>query len=326
MSRFPAQITPPVTVALARAVAELPEPDAMPGGANYEPKWDGFRVVIVKDGDLTIWSRQQRDLTQAFPDLAEAAADRLPDGVIVDGEAVVWENGCLNFGALQQRLIVRHERREREVSERPATFVAFDLLAVDYRDTRHLPFRDRRRLLEQLADDWEEPLELSPATSELAEARRWFDDLVARGIEGVVAKGAAQPYRGGRRDWLKVKHRDTVDVIAAAVTGTRAHPREIIVGLPRDGTLNIVGHSTALSKAAAGALADTITAPRGAHPWPVRIEGNRWRNEPTALTLIEPIVVEVSADTARNNDVFRHAVRFVRVRPELTPADLGWPR
>jgi ATP-dependent DNA ligase len=324
MGRFPAEVAPPLTVALARAIAEIPAADGLPGGASYEPKWDGFRVVVVKDGDITIWSRQQRDLTQAFPDLAAAAADALPDGFIVDGEAIVRENGCLNFGALQQRLIVRHERREREVAERPASFVAFDLLALDYRDTRHLALRDRRRLLEQLAADWERPLELSPTTGDRAQAQRWFDELPASGIEGLVVKGAAQPYRGGRRDWLKVKHRDTVDVIAAAVTGTRAHPREVIVGLARDGELNIVGHSTVLSKAAAAELAGVIAPPRGDHPWPTRIAGNRWRSKATELTLIEPIVIEVSADTARDNDVFRHPVRFVRVRPELAPTDLGY--
>jgi ATP-dependent DNA ligase len=324
MSRFPAGVTPPLAVALARAVVDIPEQGGMPGGSAYEPKWDGFRVLIVKDGDVTVWSRQQRDLTAAFPDLAAAAAEHLPDGFILDGEAVVWVDGRLSFAPLQQRLIVRHERREQEIRERPAAFVAFDVLAVDYRDARELSLADRRRLLEELADEWGPPLTLSPMTRDLAEARRWFDELPASGIEGLVVKGTGQPYRGGKRDWVKVKHRDTVDVIAAAVTGTLAHPRELIVGLPEDDGLRIVGHSTALSKEARTQLAGAIAETRGDHPWPARIEGNRWRDKPTELTRIDPIVVEISADTARDGIVFRHPVRFVRVRPEMTPADLGW--
>jgi len=326
MSPFPASVVPPLSVALARAVADIPAPGGLPGGAVYEPKWDGFRLLIVKDGGVTLWSRQKRDLTDAFPDLAQAADEQLPDGFILDGEAVVWEDGHLDFGALQQRLVLRHERREREVRERPASFQAFDLLAVDYRDTRDLGFADRRRLLEELAADWEPPLVLSTATRDVAEAREWFDTLTDAGIEGLVVKGAAQPYRGGRRDWVKVKHRDTVDVIAGAVTGTLDHPREVVIGLPEDGELRIVGHSTVLSKTVAGELAGVISAPRGKHPWPTTRPANRWRDESAELTLIEPIVIEISADTARDDGVFRHSVRFVRVRPEMTPADLGCKR
>jgi ATP-dependent DNA ligase len=324
MSRFDAHLVPP-TVALAKAVAAIPAADGLPGGAVYEPKWDGFRLTIVKDGEARLWSRQKRELTDAFPDLARAAAGHLPDGVIVDGEAVVWRDGRLDFGALQQRLVLRHERREREVSARPASYEAFDVLAVDYRDARELPLADRRSLLEELAADWAAPLALSPTTHDEAEAAEWFAQLPESGIEGLVVKGAAQPYRGNRRDWVKVKHRDTVDVIAGAVTGTLAHPRELIIGLPGDdGGLRIVGHSTALSAEAADALKGVIAAPADTHPWPTTREANRWRHEASELTLIEPFVIEISADTARDDGVFRHPVRFVRTRPEMKPADLGW--
>jgi len=323
MTRFPAGLVPPA-VALAKAVPEVPEPGGMPGGAVYEPKWDGFRLVAVKDGAVTLWSRQQRDLTEAFPDLAAAVDEQIPDGFVLDGEAIVREDGRLDFGALQQRLVLRHERRAREVAERPAAYAAFDVLAVDYRDTRELGFGDRRRLLEELAVGWASPLELSPATRDAAEARRWFETRIAEGIEGLVVKGAAQPYRGGKRDWVKVKHHDTVDVIAGAVTGTLARPREIVIGLPHEGGLEIVGHTSALPKDAAAEFAGLISPPKGSHPWPTTRAANRWRSDPTELTLIEPIVIEVRADSARDERVFRHAARFVRVRPELTPADLGW--
>jgi ATP-dependent DNA ligase len=293
----------------------------------YEPKWDGFRLLVVResaqDGGVTLWSRQQRDLTDAFPDLARAAEEQLPDGVVLDGEAVVWEDGRLNFGALQQRLIVRHERRAREVAARPASLMAFDVLAVAYRDCRELGFADRRSLLDELAGNWKPPLRLSPATRDEAQAREWFAQLPETGVEGLVVKGAAQPYRPGRRDWQKVKHRDTVDVVVGAVTGTLDDPGELIIGLPEEGELRAVGHSTALSKKAVGELAEVLQAPRGAHPWPTTRAPNRWRDAPTELTLVEPFVIEISADTARDEGVFRHSVRFVRVRPEMTPADLG---
>jgi len=323
MTSFAADVAPPVSVALARAVAAIPDPAGLPGGCSYEPKWDGFRLVAVKDRGVTLWSRQQRDLTAAFPDLAEALDAQLPDGVIVDGEAIVWQDGRLAFGPLQQRLILRHERREREVSERPATYAAFDVLAVDYRDARELGLADRRRLLEELAADWRPPLTLSPATRDAAEAHDWFERLPEQGIEGLVVKGSAQSYRGGRRDWLKVKHHDTVDVIVGAVTGTLDHPQELVVGLPEDGELRIVGHSSVLPRAAVAELTGVLTPPHGTHPWPTTRPANRWRGESAELTLVEPFVIEISADAARDEGVFRHAVRFVRVRPELTPADLG---
>jgi hypothetical protein len=107
------------------------------------------------------------------------------------------------------------------------------------------------------------------------------------------------------------------------VTGTLDAPGELIIGLPEDGDLRAVGHSTALSKKAAAELAGVLRKPQGPHPWPTTRAPNRWRDETTELTLVEPFVIEISADTARDEGVFRHSVRFVRVRPEMTPADLG---
>ncbi len=327
---LPDAIAPPIDVALARVVAQLPNAEALPGGAMYEPKWDGYRLVIFRGDDtVTLWSRQGKNLTQAFPDLADAALEQLPDGCVVDGEAVVWENGRLNFDALQGRLGARAFNRARMVRERPASFAAFDVLAVADRDIRHVPLEGRRMLLEELALGWEPPLNLSPVTRDVDEARRWLDELSASGIEGLVVKGAGQRYEGGRREWLKVKHRDVLDVVAGAVLGPIDRPEQVVVGLPVDGELRIVGRSSPLNSTVARSLAAHLRPPVGEHPWPAEVKpgaldrfNNRGSSDPVQLTLVDPIVVEISADVAWSGRSFRHAVRYLRARPELDPAEV----
>jgi ATP-dependent DNA ligase len=167
----------------------------------YEPKWDGFRLVIVRDPDVTLWSHQGKDLTRHFPDLAAAAGEQLPEDYVVDGEAVVWADERLDFNALQKRLTTGPAAVQRLAHQRPASYAAFDLLAVDGHDARSLPLRDRRTLLEQLAQDWTPPLSLSPATTDYDEAMGWFEQLHTAGIEGVVvrvpATGTAGEYGSG---------------------------------------------------------------------------------------------------------------------------------
>ncbi|MDP9115681.1 MAG: ATP-dependent DNA ligase [Actinomycetota bacterium] len=326
---LPTALRPPIEVALARAADAIPRARALPGGSQYEPKWDGFRLLVVRDGDRTsLWSRHGKDLTAGFPDLAAAAGAQIPDGTVVDGEAVIWADGRSDFDRLQQRLTARGPALARIARRSPAVFVGFDLLAVAGHDIRRHPLRTRRALLEELASEWTGALQLSPASTDPAQARTWFAELPATGIEGLVVKGLDQPYRGGRRDWVKVKHRDTLEVVCAAITGTLRHPQELIVGLPIDGTLRIVGRSTPLHAAAASRLGEQLRAPSGAHPWPAVLPSsalNRFgtRRDPEATMRIEPIVVEVTADIALSGTSFRHPVRYVRTRPELTPADLG---
>lgn len=133
------------------------------------------------------------------------------------------------------------------VQERPASFVAFDLLAVAGQDIRDARFRQRRELLEQLAAGWEPPLNLSPTTGDRVQALRWFEELHHAGLEGLVAKGSAQSYQGGVRQWLKIKHWENLDVVCAAAIGPIDRPEYVVVGLPVDGRLRIVGRSTALT-------------------------------------------------------------------------------
>lgn len=331
MEDLPAGLGPPVSLALAKAVTDIPSTGALPGGCIYEPKWDGFRLaVMVGSGRVSAWSRQGKNLTQYFPDLVAAAADQIPHGFVVDGEAVVWSAGRLDFDALQQRMTTSKANLSGLVRERPASFAAFDLLAAAGHDTRGVPLSGRRELLEALAAEWTAPLALSPATKDRDLAKTWFDEMPATGIEGLIIKGAAQKYEGGQRQWLKVRHRDVLDVVCAAVIGSRSQPTAIVAGLPIAGLLRIVGRSSVLSTKAARELARYLRPPAKAHPWPEEIsEGalDRFSKDkgPITLTLVEPIVVEVSADVAYSGKSFRHSLRYLRARPELDPEKVEPP-
>jgi ATP-dependent DNA ligase len=321
---LPVELRPPLSVALARPMSGLPSENGMPGGTFYEPKWDGFRTLIVRDGDqVSMWSRQGKDLTRHFPELISAAADQLPPDVVVDGEAVIWRAGRLSFDDLQRRLTTNTGALARLARDSPASFAAFDILAVAGRDARALALRDRRALLSELAASWVPPLALSPATTDTAEAAGWLETMTAAGVEGVVAKGAAQPYRGGERQWVKVKHRDTLDAVCAAVIGARSQPEALVLGLFIDGELRIVGRSTPLRVAASRALGRLMRPPARGHPWPERIKPgaldrfNSSGRDLIDITRVEPIVVEVSSDVARSGYSFRHALRYLRARPEL---------
>jgi hypothetical protein len=327
----PDQLRPPLSLALARGVNTIPAAGALPGGCLYEPKWDGYRIAIICDEDsTTLWSRQGKDLTRYFPDLAEAAGDQIPPGCIVDGEAVIWTDDRLDFTALQSRQTTSKKNLAALIRERPASFAAFDLLAVAGTDTRALPLMDRRALLEELASGWTPPLNLSPATTDPATAATWFETMPATGIEGLVIKGRGQPYVGGERQWLKVKHRDTLDVICAAVTGPIKRPETVIAGLTIDGKLRIVGRTSPLKGNTSQALGRLLVPSAADHPWPAEVKTTAVSRfnvtaPTTELTLVAPIVVEVSADTAFSGASFRHPLRYLRARPELNPDNVGLP-
>lgn len=328
---LPAGLAPPVKVALARPVTKMPRAGAAPGKLIYEPKWDGYRAVGIRDNSgATLWSRQGKDLTRYFPELVAAIASEVPPGCVIDGEAVIWTQGRLDFSALQQRLGAGPKTLPGLVSQTPANYTAFDVLAVAGHDARDLPLHQRRALLEELAKGWKPPLSLSPTTTDPDEAARWFDELPHTGIEGLVIKDQDQPYTPGARNWLKLKRRETVEVVCGAVIGPITRPSEVVAGLVLDGELRIVGRSAPLKTAAARELARWLEPPRRIHPWPAMVKGtaldrfNRDK-EPVALTLVEPVVVEVSADTAWSGRSFRHPLRLLRARPELSPTGIDLP-
>jgi ATP-dependent DNA ligase len=223
---LPASFPLPPSAALARSAATLPAATGAAGEWLYEPKWDGFGMTIVRDDNSTaLWSRQKKNLTDAFPELADAAAYAVPAGCVLDGEVVIWAQGRLDFDVLQRRLGRRGSAASRLAHQVPASFVAFDLLAVADRDIRGHPLTIRRALLEELASTWTAPLSISPVTSDRAVAEEWSESMAAASIEGIVAKKASDPYLEGQRQWIKVKRRDTIDVIAAAVIARSPNPR-----------------------------------------------------------------------------------------------------
>lgn len=323
-SRLPADLVGPVDVELARAVETIPAESAMPGGSVYEPKWDGYRAVIVRQGDTArIWSKQSNDLTDRFPDVAAAALQQLPAGVVLDGELVILVGGRLSFDALQRRLVTGARNGRRLVAAAPASYAAFDLLAIGGVDLRTQRWTVRRGRLEQLAARWVPPLQLSPVTTDLEEAREWFELLPgALGIEGLVVKGASSRYVGGRREWLKVKHRDTHEVIVGGVLGPTERPEVVIAGLYRGDDLVIVGRTVPLTPRQSAELGAVLQPARGGHPWPDEITSYRWggKDSRKSLTKVEPlVVVEVTADAALQAGQWRHPLRYVRHRPDLQP-------
>lgn len=322
---LPVGLRGPVDVALAAAQPVVPT--GKPGTWVYEIKWDGFRCAAVTGPNgARLWSRQGKNLTGHFPDVAAAVAAQVPPGTVLDGEVVIWNGHRLDFDLLQQRLVNGPARVRSLAAGAPASYAVFDVLAVAGHDVRNAPLTQRRALLDDVAEPWTPPLQLSPVTSDVGVAQQWAQDYRPAGIEGLMAKAAIGRYRPGRRDWVKVKTRETVEVIVGAVIGPMARPDQVVAGRYRaDGDLVMVGRSVPLSRAQASSLAQVLTAPDGEHPWPDEIAATRFGGgrEKVRLTKVAPVVVaEVSVDSALQAGRWRHPVRFVRHRPDLAAEDV----
>ena len=208
---------PPVRPMLAKAVHAMPDTE----GLLFEPKWDGFRCIVFRDGDeVELGSRNDRPLTRYFPELPPVLRDALPEKCVVDGEVVVPIGAKLDFEALQQRIHPADSRVNMLAEKTPASFVAFDLLAVGDEDLRELPFRERRKRLEKILGKVKPPLHLTPNTEDRAVAEDWFDRFEGAGFDGVMAKDPEDPYLENKRSQLKVKHKRTADCVVA---GYRTH-------------------------------------------------------------------------------------------------------
>ena len=319
MTTSPSRTVPAGTWARAAA-------NALSGGCLYEPKWDGYRLVVVRGaGSTRVWSKQGRDLSDRFPDIVAAARAQVPAGTVLDGEVGIWNGSRLDFGLLQERMVTAAGRIAARVAASPASYVAFDLLAAGGEDLRGQRLSRRRAALEELAERWKPPMQVSPATTDPEEARRWFDDFRTAGVEGLVAKGVGTRYAPGRREWLKVKSWETTEVLAGGVIGPIERPSQLVVGRYRDGDLVVVGRTSPLSPRQSAELAAALTPADDGHPWPDRIGTGRFGGGRLSvpLTRVAPtVVVEVSADAALQAGVFRHPLRYVRVRPDLQPDDL----
>src|SRR5687767_10953131 len=188
---------------LAKLAEELPAgPDLL-----YEPKWDGFRAIVFRGtSDVFIQSRDLRPLDRYFPELHDVLIDRLPPGVVIDGEIVIATPDGLDFDALQLRLHPAASRVAKLAAETPSAFVAFDLLAIGGRDIRGDPQQSRRAQLEQLLTGTTKPVYLTPMTRERAVAVKWLDEFEGAGLDGVIAKPEREKYQPGKRAMIKIKH------------------------------------------------------------------------------------------------------------------------
>ena len=214
-------IAPPVSPMLAKLARELPTSGGKAGDFLFEPKWDGFRAIVFRDGDhVEIGSRNEKPLTRYFPDLLDPLRAHLPDRCVVDGEIVIATEGGLDFDRLSLRIHPAASRVATLAEETPASFVAFDLLAEGHDDLRAAPFRERRARLERALRDAEPPVLLTPATTDRALAEEWFERFEGAGLDGVVAKPLDGSYEEGKRTMQKVKHQRTADCV---VGGYRVH-------------------------------------------------------------------------------------------------------
>jgi ATP-dependent DNA ligase len=334
-------VPPPVSPMLAKLARTLPEGDDY----VYEPKWDGFRCVVFRDGDeIELGSRNERPLTRYFPELLDPLRAALPQRCVVDGEVVIAGPDGLDFDALQLRLHPAASRVRKLAGEIPASFVAFDLLAVGDDDLRARPFAERRAALEAALAKAPPPVFLTPATSDPAVAADWFDRFEGAGLDGVVAKRVALPYRENERVMLKVKHERTADCVVA---GFRWHKAggvvgSLLLGLFDDaGTLHHIGVTASFTMSRRAELVAElepyrIDADQGVaagHPWAMwaeaeahagrRLPGgmSRWNaGKDLSFELLRPeLVCEVAYDHLQG-DRFRHAATFRRWRPDRLPA------
>jgi ATP-dependent DNA ligase len=327
-------LRPVLSPILARPVDTLPGPGALPGGTVFEPKWDGYRVLVFADADGTVFlqSRNGRDLTRAFPEIAGAAAV-LEEDLVLDGEAVIYteDEGGLSFHALQHRLGRSPRATARLAAEQPAHLIVFDLLQRGATELIAEPYHRRRAQLQELFAEraLSSPWSLTPSSTDPAQAEEWLSEWTAVGVEGIVAKGAAQPYVPGRRGWLKYRSRRTTEAVVGAVTGTLARPRSLLLGrFDLAGRLRYTGRTTSLNAVLAREVADLLGPPESdepAHPWEgIRFTAAWGSREPLQTTLTEPaLVMEISADISLDAaGRWRHPVRAVRPRPDMAPGDV----
>jgi len=313
---------------------------AFPSGDNlvYEPKWDGFRCIVFRDGpEVELGSRNERPLTRYFPELISPLREMLPERCVLDGEVVIAGPAGLDFDALLQRIHPAESRVAKLARETPASYVAFDLLAEGEDDLRGRPFTERRARLERILADAHPPLHLTPATSDPDLARDWFDRFEGAGLDGLVAKRVDLTYRPGERAMIKIKHERTADCVVA---GFRWHKQggmigSLLLGLyDDDGVLHHVGVAGSFTTAVRRQMVDELAPLRtdlSGHPWQAwavhaepagRVPGSPSRWTAKRDLSWEPLrperVCEVAYDHLQG-DRFRHGTSFKRWRPDREP-------
>lgn len=338
-------VMPPTAPMLGKAVDSLPAAEV--GDFWFEPKWDGYRTLIFRDGsELEIYSRNERPLTRYFPELWGALRARLPDRCVLDGELVVptKDGKRLDFDALSARIHPASSRIDRLSVEIPARFAAFDILALGDRDLRSQTFYERRYILTEIGAGFRSPVHLTPSTTNRKLASDWFNRFEGAGLDGIIIKPADGCYLPGARAQFKLKHQKTAEVVAA---GYREHkngdgPASLLLGLYDDnGLLNYVGAAGGFKAATRGELANFLEPFRlgllerrsdeGEHPWLKETDAetlqrrpgapNRWRGTKGGAAWV-PIwgapVAEVTYD-AITAGRFRHVSRLLRWRRDRPP-------
>ena len=326
-------VLPPVPPMLAKPVPEIPP------GCSYEPKWDGFRSIIFRDGDeVEIGSRNEKPMTRYFPELVEAVKRELPERCVVDGEIVVAVDGRLEFEVLQQRIHPAASRIKMLSERTPASFVAFDLLAIGDEDLTEQPFARRRERLVQALSGANPPVHLTPATADAGDAARWFTEFEGAGLDGLIAKPLDITYQPDKRVMFKVKHARTADCVVAGYRPHKTGPDiigSLLLGLYNGDELASVGVIGAFPMATRRALFDELqplVTTFDQHPWnwaealesatrnPRSGEGSRWNNgkDLSFVPLRPERVVEVRYDQMEGVR-FRHTAQFSRWRPDREP-------
>ncbi len=342
-------VLPPVLPMLAKPVPEIPP------GASYEPKWDGFRSILFRDGDeVELGSRNVRPLTRYFPELVAAARAELPPRCVIDGEIVIAGEHGLDFEALQLRLHPAASRVQRLAGQTPAAFIAFDLLALGDDDLTGRPFAERRRALVDALAGCGPTFHLTPATTDPAIAQRWFAEFEGAGLDGVIAKPLDGTYQPDKRVMFKIKHTRTADCVVA---GYRLHKSgddaigSLMLGLYDDAgalaSVGVIGSFTMARRRELFTELQPLVTTFDDHPWnwaahiaqgpsQRRTANSRWNPEKNLsfVPLRPERVVEVRYErmeggpggerSDRGRPRFRHMAQFNRWRPDRDPRSCGF--
>ncbi|MFD5940314.1 ATP-dependent DNA ligase [Streptomyces griseus] len=277
----------PVRPALAQAVPVIPHgPDWW-----YEPKFDGHRTILRRTEDTVIlYARSGRVVTSHWMDLAVAAM-QLPAGTTLDGEAVIWRNGRIDFAAAQSRAASSITRARALATQHPASYAAWDVLEhPEHGQTTSLSYVERRQLLVDLLHDIPPPIQAVPATDDHAVAVAWYEGLQEQGIEGIVCKKGAASYPAGRRGWTKVRHADTEDALVVGYLGPRRRPHRLALAIGDEG--GPIRLSARLDPVLAGRIADALTA--------AEVVGDRRAEGETYTRVDGYLTVEVLAGSGRH--------------------------
>ncbi|HEX7159195.1 MAG TPA: ATP-dependent DNA ligase [Edaphobacter sp.] len=332
-------VNPPVLPMLSKRVDDVPDAD----GWIFEPKWDGFRALIFRDGDeMVIQSRDQKPLDRYFPELVDVVKRQLPERLVLDGEIVIASPRGLDFEALQLRLHPAASRVKLLSQQIPASIVFFDMLCLGERDLTQQPFEQRRAELESLLGSASPPLHITPATRDAATARDWFKRFEGAGLDGVMAKAATGHYEPDKRTMLKIKHERDCDCVVAGFRWHKDAEGEaigsLLLGLfDSVGSLQHVGVCASFTQAKRRELVQFLEPYRkdalANHPWRPwaehaangqRMPGgqSRWsQGKDLSWQPLRPeLVVEVAYEHMEGSR-FRHMAQFRRWRPDKPPAE-----